>query len=205
MDTIVIGSLEELFKTDLTNKPVACVYDNYVKKQPLIDLNEEGHYFNSGVMLINVPLWNKLRISERTLQYITDFPEKIRFVDQCGLNAVLKNNWHQLPNKFNLLYSYIPADISKRRFEEFIDDKIIIHYTLQRPWNYLCKNRGRHLYYKYLRLAGKTKLYSDFSFKKVPAKCIILLKEFYLDFAFLNVSWRFLKGIFIFRCTSSYR
>lgn len=195
LDTLVLKDLGSLYQLDLLGHPVAAVYDNYVRLQPLIDIHEEGNYFNSGVLLIDLRLWNRLSISQTALAFLKEHPDKILFVDQCALNAVLKNNWLKIPETFNLLYSYIPSGLSRQQLNVFLTDKVIIHFTLQRPWEMLCKNRFRHLYFRYLKMAGvndRTK-YPDFSMVKIPAWVNIRLMELYFDFYLLQKIWRFIK------------
>jgi lipopolysaccharide biosynthesis glycosyltransferase len=88
--------------------PVAAVYDNYVKSQPLLGIFDEGEYFNSGMLLIDVEKWREQNISEKVMEYLLKYPERIKFVDQCGLNAVLNGNWMKLPARFNRIFTYLP-------------------------------------------------------------------------------------------------
>jgi lipopolysaccharide biosynthesis glycosyltransferase len=191
-DTLVIHNLGELYNTDLEAYPVGAVYDNYVKAQPLIGIHEEGNYFNSGVMVIDTQKWREKNISELAMDYLKKYPDRILFVDQCGLNAVLKNNWKKLPGKYNLMYSLIPEALGKSALNDFIKDKVVIHFTLERPWNMLCKNRLRHLYYKYLQLspAVTSRTYKDFSFGKLPGWLKVRIIELYFDYTFLQRIWR---------------
>lgn len=194
-DTLILHDLSELYETEMQNFPVAAVYDNYVKKQELIGV-EEGNYFNSGVLLIDVPKWRKQKVSEKTLSYLRANPEKIRYVDQCGLNAVLDGNWMKLPFRFNLLYSYVPESTRIDALRDFLSDKVVIHFNLQRPWEFLCKNRYRYLYWFYLGLsplADRSRIYSDFSVSKIPSWLKLRAVEAYLDHPWIQQIWRGLK------------
>jgi len=195
-DTLVLNDVSLLYNEDMSQFPVAAVYDNYVKSQPLLGIQEEGNYFNSGVLLIDVHRWNEQRISQRTIQYLLDFPERIQFVDQCALNAVLINNWKHLPYNYNCLYTYLPAPASSRTLRDFVRDVVVLHFTLQRPWNFLCTNRLRVLYFHYLKkipISKRNKHYVDFSWKLLPAWLNIRLQEFYFDSPTLQRFWRSLK------------
>lgn len=196
MDTIAVNPLYELWQLDMKEHPVAAVYDNYVKTQPLLGIHQEGEYFNSGVLLINVGRWNTLTISERAMAYLNDHPERIMFVDQCGLNAVLKGQWLKLPARFNFLYSSVPLTASLKTLKQLMHDINIVHYTLQRPWHMLCRNRLAYLYFYYLdqspaRSFGKR--FTDFRFAKIPAYLKIKLLNLYFDLPFLGSLWRKLK------------
>jgi lipopolysaccharide biosynthesis glycosyltransferase len=168
------------------------VYDNYVVTQPLIGITEENEYFNSGVLLIDIPLWKAQRISEQCFDYLLKYPERIRFVDQCALNAVLKQNWKKLDWKFNVLYTWLPEEATARQLKKFIEDKYIIHFTLHRPWNILCRNRFRTRYFKYLKAspAADKSRYHDFSRNKIIPLLKLRILEMYMDSPYLKKLWR---------------
>lgn len=194
-DTLVLNRLSSLFIQDLDDFPVAAVYDNYVKTAPHLDITAPGQYFNSGVLLIDIPLWNQQRISEKAFNFLNQFPEKIKFVDQDALNAVLKNNWKSLDNKYNFMYSSMPEGASKASLNTLISDVIVLHFTLYRPWNLLCRNRFRTLYFYYLKKSPlhTKKLIIDFNLKKLPELIKIRLQEFYFDSPILQSFWRIIK------------
>jgi lipopolysaccharide biosynthesis glycosyltransferase len=193
--------LDDLYNTDLGKYPVGAVYDNYVRLQPGIGIIEENNYFNSGVLLLNLSVWREQKITEKTIDFLNQNPQKIKYVDQDGLNAVLKNNWMHIDKKFNLIYSYIPEALSLKDLEEFLDDKVILHFTLNRPWNMLCGNRCRYLYFKYLKHSGVKvkKRYTDFEYGKIPKWLKIRLLEFYNDHELFKLTWRKIKKILILK------
>jgi lipopolysaccharide biosynthesis glycosyltransferase len=193
-DTLVIGRLEPLYHTEMGRYPIAAVDDNYVMNHPEIGIEGEGNYFNSGVMLINVPEWRNQAITEKVLRFLKEHAEKIKFVDQDGLNAVLKDNWLKLDWKYNVIYSRIPKEVSKRVLDQFIQDKVIIHFTLERPWNRLCKNRFRNLYYRHLKKSPLGDR-NPFVTEKVSLMSLLQLRlmEYYFDCPFIGKLWRALK------------
>jgi lipopolysaccharide biosynthesis glycosyltransferase len=195
-DTLVVGSLREFEQIELGLHPVAAVYDNWVKTQPLIGITEEGEYFNSGVLYMDIAEWKRQRISEQAFDYLLHYPERIKYVDQCALNAVLRNNWKKVDSRFNTLYSYIPETLPRQEFETFLVDKIILHFTLERPWTMLCQNRFRYLYSQYLQQSPSTKKspYTDFALSKVPHFIRLRLRELYIDNPALGHQWRKLKA-----------
>ncbi len=196
-DTLVIQNLNELCSINMESFPVAAVYDNYVKTQPLLGINTEGEYFNSGVLLIDIGKWKEQRITELAIEYLKCYPERIKFVDQCALNAVLKGNWKKLDGRFNLIYSRVPQSISKRQLRMFLQNKVIIHFTLERPWSMLCKNRLSFLYHYYLKkssLGKQVKQYEDFDLRKIPAFLKIALINFYFDLPLMPQLWKQIKS-----------
>ncbi|MEX2231769.1 MAG: glycosyltransferase family 8 protein [Cyclobacteriaceae bacterium] len=196
-DTVVINSLWPLYNINLDNHPVGAVYDNYVKTQPYLGIINEGEYFNSGVLVMDVEKWKQQEISEKAFGYLLEYPENILFVDQCALNAVLRNNWKKLNNRFNLMYSVLPEGVGKKALSEFLKDGVVVHFTLQRPWHMLCKNRLRQLYFYYLKRSGMNTAgghdYTDFEIKKIPGWLKIRLQEFYFDSPYVQRIWRFIN------------
>ena len=150
--------------------------------------------------MIDLQLWRKQKISEKAIEYLTLYPDRIKFVDQDALNAVLKNNWCKLDWKFNVIYSRLPQDATLNDLMLFIENKVIIHFTLQRPWFKLCKNRLKFLYSKYLLLSNsldKNIYVHDVNYS-IKAHIKLALLEFYLDNKILNKSWRAFKSLINF-------
>jgi lipopolysaccharide biosynthesis glycosyltransferase len=194
-DTLVLSDLGELFATDLEGYPVGAVYDNYVKTAPQLGIEEEGAYFNSGVLLIDIEKWRVQRISEQAIQYLQDYPERIKFVDQDALNAVLRNQWKHLDSRYNTMFSVLPADAGKAALEKLQPNIVVLHFTLQRPWQLLCRNRFRSLYFHYLKLSPHRgyRKYTDFEWRKLPQLARLRLLELYTDSPGLQKTWRMIK------------
>ncbi|WP_158827761.1 glycosyltransferase family 8 protein [Mucilaginibacter lacusdianchii] len=153
-DIIVIGNLAELYNTNLNGYPAAAVAEvNATPSRPDLGIHEIGSYFNSGVMLMNVPEWKAQNVTERAIQFVQDFPEKIVWMDQDALNVVLMNNYVKLHPKYNVIPFDIPLYLPKIKYREFLSSKVIIHYTLKehKPWVMFSVNKFKFLYYYYLR------------------------------------------------------
>lgn len=182
IDTLVLKDLSKLYFTDLGGYILGAVYDNYVKTQPLIGIDKEGQYFNSGVLLIDIELWNQNHITQKCVDYLLAFPKKIIYVDQCVLNAIFQSNYKQLDKYNNYLYSYIPEKASYNEMKGIKNSITIIHYTLHKPWNMLCQNPFRYLYKQYLKKSPKKneKVILDFSFKNIYIYVKIKILNLYL-------------------------
>ncbi|AYB31323.1 glycosyltransferase family 8 protein [Chryseolinea soli] len=195
VDTIVVNDLTDFYSLDLEGKPLAAVYDNYVVTQPLLGINEPGNYFNSGVMLMDLNQWRQSKISEQVIDYLLKYPETIRYVDQCGLNAILVDTWKKLDARYNYLYTYVPQEQSLKELKGLLHDKYVVHFTLQRPWEMLCRNRLRFLYFQYRKKwSDRTSKYTDFGWSKIPAWLKIRAVEFYFDAPLVRKMWRGLKA-----------
>lgn len=194
-DTLVTGDLGPLFHTDLKGHPVGAVYDNWVGTAPQLGITEEGQYFNSGMMLMDLEQWREKNISAQVFAYLEKYPERIRFVDQCGLNAVLAGNWCQLEWKYNVLHARVPESMSAKQRKQFIQDKVILHFTMDRPWRMLCRHPYRRLYQMHLQKSpmGNASRYTDFTWSKIPAYIRLQVIEWYFNWPWLQKMWRQLK------------
>lgn len=185
-DTVVVGNLAELYRVNVDAVPAAAALDAKISLRPDLGINKEGHYFNAGVMLINTEQWKNQHILEKALQYLHDFPERIEWADQDALNALLQNNIVKVSNRFNITFYDIPKYLTRKEFDAFIQDKVIIHYTTQnKPWLMTCTNRLRYIYHDYLRLSpyASQQKYVDFKLNKLDLfKYLkVRLKEFLID------------------------
>lgn len=106
-DTLCDVDVSELQHLDMGDFPVA-----WVPEAPLsqaVDQNvaaqlkgdDSEHYFNAGVMLINLISWRQQNISERAMDYIAT--HRPAFHDQSALNVLLYRNAIQLDSKFNCM------------------------------------------------------------------------------------------------------
>lgn len=182
-DIVVVGDLKELYHTNISGYPVGAVAEvNATKSRPDLGITEIGTYFNAGVMLMNIPEWKKQEISEKAIQFLHDFPEKIVWVDQDALNVVLMNNYVKLAAKFNVIPQDIPRCLPKRRYYEFLKDKIVIHYSLKvhKPWNVDSRNKLRYLYHNFLKQSPRSyeKKYIKFQLTASTIKNIVKIRAF---------------------------
>ena len=153
-DVIVNGDISEIFSLDLTNKYVASVDDIgdegnkngcSVLGKKLAGVQRE-HYFNSGVMYLNLAEMRNNNVSEKLIYYRTAYHNN--FMDQDALNAVLGEKRIILPIKFNFLMSQFDLktfdEVNNQLFdgkyhsmEECVNDQLILHLTgPYKAWKY---------------------------------------------------------------------
>jgi len=152
-DLIVEGDIIELLNTDLGDKIVLAVEDPAISSlnKKIHGIEEKDSYFNSGVMLINCELWRKKNISEKVIKYIRENPEKLEFLDQDGLNKILKNERGKLPSSWNYIVKSLPifSIVLKKPSAEKIN---IIHYAgIIKPWFLLDRHPLRNRYWYYAK------------------------------------------------------
>jgi len=174
-DTLVVDDLRSLLALDFNNKTVAAVIDvtstiiqdtRFSKDNNVKEKERYKPYFNSGVILFNIPNWKKNNYTTRLLNLLehddTNFPD----ADQGWLNKVLEDDFLILPPKYNLvplhlvykdeLYlKYLPADYyySTHELEDARQNPVVLHtnhFLNQHPWSKNSLHPSRAIYDKYL-------------------------------------------------------
>ena len=127
-DTVTRRDLYELKSLPLMGHLVAAV--------PNGDLVECGRqaerlglatsrYFNSGVMLVDVPAWRAEGLGDAALKFAEEFTGALIMHDQDALNAATADRWLELPSQWNTWA--IHADNAERK---------VIHFTMSpKPWH----------------------------------------------------------------------
>lgn len=147
-DMIAIRDLKDYLNINIENKIAAVVDDFTLDKvgNPIL-LAEDKKYFNAGMMYINLNLWMKEQVSEKSVSILRevnlDPKQKIKYgyefrcFDQDALNIVLKNKVKYIEPKYNFL-----ANISlkhNKNLQNVPKDTIFIHYHgFNKPWHEWC-------------------------------------------------------------------
>lgn len=192
-DTIIDGSLEELWKTDIGEKYIAGVMDT----TGVIERREAGIigndlYINSGVMLCNLKLWRINGLERSFTEYMNDHVGTYIFRNQRVMNAVCKGRIDKLPVKYNMLPEYFrfsawEIELMHKSTNFYRDEElenarehpVIVHYAgrqFNRPWYYPCINPMKDLFYQYEELSG-----ISVERKKYKLRLKIRIERFLLD------------------------
>ena len=152
-DTLIVDSLVDLWNLDISDYLGAGVLEcmgDWHKR--ILGAKKKDHFFNSGVMLLNIKKWREDCISQKCSEYIRDRKGKIEYVDQGVINGILSRNIKVVDSpRYNLTalswdFSYEEMQIyrkpdhgySKEVWEEAKDNPAIIHFTTSflsiRPW-----------------------------------------------------------------------
>ena len=132
-DVLVLEDLTSLWNIDLGNNAVGAIADRWhqwIKEGGVADVPVVQSYFNAGVLLINLPRWRQLGISEKALAYMQQFP-KTPFMDQDALNVACDGSWLPLAGKWNF-QDHLRAKIVKLSADQ---RPAIVHFISKRkPW-----------------------------------------------------------------------
>ncbi|AHW61317.1 Lipopolysaccharide biosynthesis protein, LPS:glycosyltransferase [Draconibacterium orientale] len=167
-DTIINGSIHELWSIDLSNYCVAGVETYTVKSKERLNLLPEDNFINDGIVLLNLEKLRKNRYDLKFLDFINMFNGNPPLLSEGTINFVCKGSILSLHPKFNLMSGLISipnTNYTKNKYlsnyysDEIIDEAIkspvIIHYLsafYNRPWDKNCTHplKNRYLFYKSL-------------------------------------------------------
>ncbi|WP_160402722.1 glycosyltransferase [Gilliamella sp. Pas-s95] len=133
-DTLCLQNLAFISDINLDSAVIAAVADvSYMQESQCTKYNVKfGTYFNSGVMLINIPLWCQEDITSKTLTLLNS-GEKYQYPDQDVLNIAIGEKRILLAKKYNNL---LALSINGNEDSNVPDDTVLIHYiTKNKPWH----------------------------------------------------------------------
>lgn len=165
-DLIIRGNLRGLWNQDLGDNYLLAVQDMGIEtvssKDGLLNYQDLGlspnqKYFNSGVLLLNLPKWRSTNLAWRTIEYIETNRRFIRFHDQDGLNAVIAGDWgemhpmwNQTPDIYRNWRNWEESVFSEEVYNVARYAPKIIHFaSSEKPWNTFI-HPNRDLFYHYL-------------------------------------------------------
>ncbi|MCR5486876.1 MAG: glycosyltransferase family 8 protein [Lachnospiraceae bacterium] len=173
-DTLIRGSLKELFQWDMSEYACLMVKDN-IDLAAIANLSD-GPYYNAGIMVISLDLWRELDVLSAFFDEVKRRNGNGADADQSYINCLLRNYIGTLPPEYNFMpafyvgardyASYIRRYYPFRRADEVYteqelkqgrDHVRIIHYIGydgQRPWYNNCVHPDRELW---LECLDKTK------------------------------------------------
>jgi lipopolysaccharide biosynthesis glycosyltransferase len=189
-DILVKKSLAPLYKIPFDDKYAVVVEDMVTTQDEncfyshLCNLGI-NHYFNSGVMLLNLKKMREDNIEAKCFEFIKKSPEKIKWVDQCVLNAVFCENVKFVDIHYNFQYNYSIKDIQWQ--ENKCKSKIIIlHFvSSKKPWNVGNKHVHKWEYYSYLLRTPYKKEFLNIMTGEVLAYILTILKKIKITFRYL--------------------
>lgn len=151
-DLIVRKAIDDLWNINIENYYLAAAENLGIRNFDRLFMPKNSRYFNSGVMLVNVEKWRREGIHNKVLNFIRNYPDRIKFWDQDGLNAILYGKWKVLPIKWNVQHNYFFPEENQKKYAEIILDPAIVHFSGDglKPWqpNINHKFKIEYLYYE---------------------------------------------------------
>jgi lipopolysaccharide biosynthesis glycosyltransferase len=141
-DIIAIGGIGELWRTDLGGQVFGAVpIPNSIRlKEHAFPAG--SHYFNSGVLLIDLEAWASRRCRERCLDFLQAHPERVHDPDQDVMNLVLMREWKVLDYKWNVINPFYrdthDLGLTRAEVDGVLADARLVHFNGSfKPWVYL--------------------------------------------------------------------
>lgn len=159
-DVVVEGDISDLWDIPLASKSVAAVRDRIgtvgssggLANYEELGINPASPYFNSGLLLLDVARWRNLDISSKVFSYLRTHAAHLQMGDQDGLNAVLHDDWIELPSRWN--QQIIPLALRRGRESVALphrEEGGVLHYISgEKPWLPNCRYDEKKFFFKYL-------------------------------------------------------
>lgn len=123
-----------------------------------LGIPEDGKYFNSGLLFIDMERWRAERITENVFACLHDNREHVLWWDQYALNVVLVGKWRCLDQRWNQgahLFHYPhwrESPFDKATFSQLQSDPWIVHFcSPSKPWQYFCSHPHARDFRAYLQ------------------------------------------------------
>ena len=213
-DTLIVGSLRDLWNLDLENQIGAGVCEAMgTFQKSAIGMSERENYFNAGMFLIDLAKWRENDIDIKASDFVKRRRGKLEYADESVLNGVLSSNLKRISPKYNLtslsvyftinelkIYRKSYFNYSENERQEALDDARIIHFTSTyldvRPWMEGCQHpyTDKWLEYKKMSFWAEEPLMQDNrSIKKKLAGKIVLMLPGYLRLHMTGVIHTYIK------------
>jgi lipopolysaccharide biosynthesis glycosyltransferase len=103
-DMVVNRSMRQLFETNMRGYILAAVNDP-VSWREHYGREPANHYFNAGLMMIDVDRFRAESIGPRVMQKLASFEERPMWLDQDAINELLGKEWLTLDRRWNFFHS----------------------------------------------------------------------------------------------------
>lgn len=97
----------------------------------------ENGYFNSGVLLLNIPAWASEYVSGKAMSLLSDknITRKLSYMDQDILNIILSGKVTFIPGKYNTQFS-LNYELKDSFINPINKSTVLIHYVgPTKPWH----------------------------------------------------------------------
>ncbi len=165
-DTIITSSLSKLYDTQLKKNYVGVCEQAMDKEEKIqiIKLINANNYFNSGVMIMNIPLMKQDDITNKLIYARKNLENYLKNPTNDVLNLIVDGKFKLIELTYNLqteLYETLNPFFCYANDEvKFAMEKpVIIHYSgTKKPWNSVSPHMYKEEYFKYLRISPKNHL-----------------------------------------------
>ena len=145
VDLVVRCDVAELWRADLRGRPAGAVPDERVPTlgdppwlgNLVAGLDPSAGYFNTGVMLLDLPAWRDSGVAGRALSLLREHGPRLHALDQDAINLALPGGIARVDRRWNLQVGRL---VARRGPRQGFDAGGVHHFAGSRkPWT-----RGRH-------------------------------------------------------------
>lgn len=131
-DMVVMDDLGELDRIEIGQHMVAGVPCPAVRPAELAATGHHpGTYINSGLMVMNLPVWREEDVSARCIALLSNPDRPLMAEDQSAINIVAAGRIQLLPSRFNTFAD--PAAF--RAASDLPEAPAVVHYVVSyKPW-----------------------------------------------------------------------
>ncbi len=132
IDIIVLRDIQKLYDINLEQYIIGAAWDKSrvlynTDTKELMELSDNYKYFNAGVLLIDIPKWNKNKVTNQLFELEKKYKKNILHADETLLNKYFDNNYKIFDIKFN----YTDYDVLNHP----TNDIVIRHFASSiKPW-----------------------------------------------------------------------
>lgn len=138
-DLVVRTSLEELYNLDIDDYFLAA------------EGSRKNHYFNGGVLLINLKKWREEKMSQKLIDWAEANSENLVHWDQSVLNSVIGSDFITIKKTWNFQVNLDAKKIKKNDDKINIDNANIVHFIgSSKPWYLWILDNRKKIYWDYL-------------------------------------------------------
>lgn len=160
VDVLVADSIAPLFDLDLSDSYVGAVTNvpmqHMLGHAERLGLPGPEHYFNSGVLLMNLALMRRDGCTDTLLRLARERAGDLLWPDQDALNLVLAQRRLRLHPRWNLMnsirqFAWSRELLDPHQVDEAETAPAIVHFEgpdENKPWHILCENPYRKAYFR---------------------------------------------------------
>ena len=133
VDTLVLGDLGELARTEIGENIAGFVVDRFVTRN-VIDPGDHP-YYNAGMFVTDRSTWNAHGVTEKILKIIDAQADELEYGDQDALNKALRGHIAPLPQRWNYLLSEREKEDPTKEISHRTDEVSVLHFCGPvKPW-----------------------------------------------------------------------
>ena len=163
-DIVVVGSLKDLWETDLTGVYMGVVETTYAKGKKALGIAKDYPFFNDGMALVNVDYCRKNDLISKSIEVINQFDGNPPVLSEGVLIKVCKDKVKYVSLRYNLIsgnlyfglkdldYLFLQLHYDKEDLKESCHNPVAVHYIAgfyNRPWCKRCTHPYQSFYLHY--------------------------------------------------------